>query len=129
MKAVVSYAGPGDLRPLYGATEGWVQNFITRFLNLPKGTTPEQNPSAYLDASPVHYLDDAPDVPVLLLQGTKDTIAPKAINEGFRDELVSRGRDVEMKEIDGATHALDGDDGGKESDAAMWAFFEARLKP
>ncbi len=129
VKAVVSYAGPGDLRPLYPATEGWVQGFITRFLNLPKGTTPEQEPARYLDASPVNYLDGAADVPILLIQGTKDTIAPKAINEGFRDELVSRNRTVEMKEIEGATHTLDGDDGGKEGDAAMWAWFEDKLKP
>lgn len=127
--AVVSYAGPGDLRPLYSGTEGWVQGFITRFLDLPKGTTPEQAPDAYFDASPVKYLDGAPDVPVLLIQGLKDTIAPPNVNQGFRDELVARNRTVEMLEIPGATHTLDGDDGGKEGDAAMWAWFEAKLQP
>ncbi len=127
--AVVSYAGPGDLRPLYAGTEGWVQGFITRFLHLPKGTTPEQAPDAYFDASPVKYLDDAPDVPVLLIQGLKDTIAPPNVNQGFRDALVARNRSVEMLELPNATHTLDGDDGGKESDAAMWAWFEAKLQP
>lgn len=129
VSAVVSYAGPGDLRPLYAGTEGWVQGFITRFLDLPKGTTPEAAPERYLDASPVKYLDGAPDVPVLLIQGLKDTIAPPNVNQGFRDELVRRNRTVELLELEGVTHTLDGDDGGKEADAAMWAWFEARLAP
>ncbi len=127
--AVVSYAGPGDLRPLYGATEGWVQGFITRFLDLPRGTAPEEAPERYLDASPVHFLDGAPDVPVLLIQGLADTIAPPLVNRGFRDELQARDRAVELLELPGVTHTLDGDDGGEEADAAMWAWFEARLTP
>lgn len=129
VKAVVSYAGPGDLRPLYSGTEGWVQGFITRFLDLPKGTKPEDANDTYLDASPVNYLDGAPNVPVLLIQGLKDTIAPPNVNQGFRDELVARNRTVEMRELPGVTHTLDGDDGGKEADAAMWAWFEDKLKP
>jgi acetyl esterase/lipase len=129
VRAIVSYAGPGDLRSLYPVTEGWVQGFITRFLALRAGTTPEQAPDAYLDASPVKYLDGARDVPVLLIQGLADTIAPPAVNQGFRDELVARGRRVELLEIDGASHTLDGDAAGDTADAAMWRWFEAELEP
>lgn len=123
--AVVSYAGPGDLRPLYPATEGWVKGFITRFLNLKEGTTPEQAPEAYLDASPIKYLDGAPDVPVLLIQGLKDTIAPPLVNRGFRDALLERSRTVEMVEIDGEDHSLE----SAAADDAMWSWFDRHLQP
>lgn len=127
--AAVSYAGPGDLRPLYDGTQGWVRGLITRFLDLKSGTTPADAPDAYFDASPVKYLDGAPDVPVLLIQGLKDEIAPPVVNEGFCDELRARNRTVEWLELPGVTHSLEGDDGGREADEAMWGWFGARLTP
>jgi acetyl esterase/lipase len=127
--AVVSYAGPGDLAALHSSTEWWIKPLVTRFLNLEDGTTPEQAPEVYASASPLSYVESAPrDVPILLLQGLKDPIAPPPLARDLLGALLAHGRTAALFEFKDTDHALEGTKESDQADERMWAWFGRHLQ-
>lgn len=83
IKAVVSFFGPTDLTELYKHPGNPGIPFL---LNALTGTTPSQNQSLYLQASPIHFVT-AQSPPTLLLQGGRDMLVPEAQPVLLRDKL------------------------------------------
>lgn len=83
IKAVVSFFGPTDLTELYKHPRNPGIPFL---LNALIGTTPTQNQSLYLQASPIHFVK-AQSPPTLLLQGGRDMLVPEAQPVLLRNKL------------------------------------------
>ncbi len=83
--AVVSYFGPTDLADLYThAPNPGIPYLLTSLT----GTTPVQNPDAYRQSSPVHFVSGNA-TPTLLLHGEKDDLIPASQSVLLRNKLQS----------------------------------------
>jgi len=82
IKAAVSLYGVYDLTTLYEQTETAIQVVLTNVM----GGIPALIPQNYHDASPVNYVT-AQSVPVFIMYGTEDKIAPPAQAQEFMLKL------------------------------------------
>lgn len=83
--AVISYFGPTDLVALYSQAPN---AGIPYLLNSLTGTTPNQNPDAYRQSSPVHFVNGG-SAPTLMLHGEKDDLVPPSQSVLLRNKLQS----------------------------------------
>jgi acetyl esterase/lipase len=74
-----------------------VKNFI--------GKTPEEDPAAYKDASPITFVDKK-TVPMLIYHGTADPLVPLDQSQRFYDRLKQEGIEVQMIKGEGEGHSL-----------------------
>lgn len=103
--AVISGAGPQDLRGRYGEHDA-----IVDFLGLPEAEAPER----YAAASPVtRARPDAP--PFLFVHGSDDWFVPIEQSRRMRDLLRAEGVDARLLELGGVGHLVGlGGDGGRQ---------------
>jgi len=72
------------------------------------GTTPQHDPGAFLDASPMSHIDDRDaGTPFLVVHGTVDNLVPVEQARRFAAQLREAGADVTYVELAGAPHAFD----------------------
>jgi acetyl esterase/lipase len=72
------------------------------------GTTPQHDPGAFLDASPMSHIDDGDaGMPFLVVHGTIDNLVPVEQSRRFVAQLRDAGADVTYVELAGAPHAFD----------------------
>lgn len=83
--AVISYFGPTDLADLYSNAPN---PGIPHLLSSLTGTTPLQNPDAYRQSSPVHFVTGNA-TPTLLIHGEKDDLIPPSQSVLLRNKLQS----------------------------------------
>lgn len=104
--------------PMYGAYElvetytGFRSRIGRRigawFGALVVGTTPEQDPGAWIDASPINHIGpEVRDLPFLVVHGTHDNLVPVEQARRFAAKLREVGADVTYVELAGAPHAFD----------------------
>jgi hypothetical protein len=80
---------------------GWVGAVVL-------GTTPDRDPGAFVDASPVAHVDPSDAAtPFLVVHGTVDNLVPVEQARRFADQLREVGCDVTYVELQGAPHAFD----------------------
>jgi acetyl esterase/lipase len=81
---------------------GWVGALVL-------GVTPDHDPGAYLDASPMAHIDghELRDTPFLVVHGTIDNLVPVEQARRFTTRLREAGGDVTYVELAGAPHAFD----------------------
>jgi acetyl esterase/lipase len=81
---------------------GWVGALVL-------GTTPDRDPGAYVDASPMSHVDghEVRDTPFLVVHGTVDNLVPVEQARRFTERLREVGADVTYVELAGAPHAFD----------------------
>ena len=92
--ALVGIAGPYDLQQ--GSRRVAYNLFGT-------GT---RDPDTWDEANPLTYADQRPDVPVLLIHGTGDSMVPITFTEDFAAALTDGGHDVTTEYSEGADHFL-----------------------
>ena len=99
--AVISAAGPQDLRPVDWAEA--VQDFM--------GGTADEMPERYDAASPIHHAGpDAP--PFLFLHGELDVFVDVDDSRRMQDELRAHGNDARLMTFPGGGHLLNPGTGG-----------------
>jgi acetyl esterase/lipase len=81
---------------------GWVGGLVL-------GVTPDRDPGAFIDASPMAHIDAAVvrDFPFLVVHGTVDNLVPVEQARKFTARLREAGADVTYVELHGAPHAFD----------------------
>jgi dipeptidyl aminopeptidase/acylaminoacyl peptidase len=68
---------------------------------------PDENPDAYLEASPIHYLDRV-QMPVMIHHGTRDESVPYWWSEELWHQMEDAGVDVTFWPYPGGGHGLGG---------------------
>jgi acetyl esterase/lipase len=68
------------------------------------GTRLEEDSAPWEAGSPYSYLDDNPDLKMLLIHGTDDDLVPIRSSELLADAAADAGLDVSLKELPGASH-------------------------
>jgi len=122
ISAVTSFYGPTDLSAL--VSESVVGGLAAEQL---LGGTPAQFPASYVAASPVdHVSTDAP--PMLLLDGTADTIVPIAQAEELASALTAAGVPNQLVAVEDAHHGFEFQPRGRDLVPQMLAFLEASWK-
>lgn len=61
-------------------------------------------PDTWLAVDPFALLTEPPPFPVLLIHGTDDRVAPPSMSVQLHDQLAELGADVDLIEIEGASH-------------------------
>ncbi len=69
------------------------------------GKTPEEDPAAYKDASPIAFVDKK-TVPMLIYHGTADPLVPLDQSQRLYDRLKKEGIEVQMIKGEGEGHSL-----------------------
>ncbi len=64
----------------------------------------ENDPAPWEAGSPYTYLEDNPEVSVLLLHGEEDQLVPVSSSELFADALTASGHDVSLELLAGGDH-------------------------
>ena len=64
----------------------------------------ENDPAPWEAGSPYSYLEDNPEVSVLLLHGEEDQLVPVSSSELFADALTASGHDVSLELLAGGDH-------------------------
>lgn len=100
VEAVVDFYGPTDLTALY-AQSAQDRPFLTTFL----GTTPDNDPATYRDASPIQHVAPG-DPPFLIFQGTADTANPLAQSTSFAQALHNAGVPAQLVPLPGVSHGF-----------------------
>ncbi len=95
VQAVCSYFGPADLTSLLG--ESMIENFI--------GTTLEEDPDAFLFASPIFYVS-ADDPPLLMLHGNMDMLVPVGQSKAMLAAYQKQNLDASLIVVKNAGHGL-----------------------
>ncbi len=117
VQAVVSSAGPIELKSLYEEAESASRQILLSFI----GGPPSQYPAEYAAASPVNYVTPG-DAPALIIHGSMDSSVV------VRQALII---DAKMTEV-GVEHTLIIREGGKHVDFSgeleAWNFLDAKLK-
>ncbi len=98
IKAVVDIYGPADLTTEYARNHP----LVTRFMAHPYSEAPE----LYIEASPVHYLDQN-DPPTMILQGTSDELVPYSQSDNLKRKLDSLGVPCVYYKLPLWPHAMD----------------------
>jgi acetyl esterase/lipase len=68
------------------------------------GTRLEEDPAPWEAGSPYSYLDDNPELRILLIHGDKDDLVPIESSELFAEAASDAGLDVTMEILPGASH-------------------------
>ena len=97
-KGVISLYGIHDLTLQAQRGHPFTEQFI--------GSTYEENPDAYRDASPVHHVDEN-DPPVLLIHGSLDGSVPVANSDALAARLDEAGVPCTFDRVEGWSHAMD----------------------
>lgn len=95
-----SLYGVGDLEALARDTH----KFESHYLESLVGPYPERR-DLYLERSPVHHTDRL-SAPMILLQGTEDTVVPPNQAQTMADAVAARGLDVELIMFEGERHGF-----------------------
>ena len=92
VKAVVSFFGPTDLKDLYNTqTNSLYKSLFAQLV----GGTPDNNPAAYQQSSPVHFVKSQ-SPPTLLLHGDKDFMVDVSQSQRLKTKLESSGVPVQL---------------------------------
>jgi acetyl esterase/lipase len=118
---VVNRYGPSDFTKSYGKSVD-----AAEVLPLWLGGNLETARQKHILSSPLNWVTPAA-APTLILHGTEDKYVAYEQALWMRDRLQACGVDVEMLTLEGAGHGFKGADAEK-ADAAMFAFFDKRLK-
>jgi acetyl esterase/lipase len=118
---VVNRYGPSDFTKSYGKSVD-----AAEVLPLWLGGNLETARQNHILSSPLNWVTPAA-APTLILHGTEDKYVAYEQAIWMRDRLQACGVDVEMLTLEGAGHGFKGADAEK-ADAAMFAFFDKRLK-
>lgn len=118
---VVNRYGPSDFTKSYGKSVD-----AAEVLPLWLGGTLETALKNHILSSPLNWVTPAA-APTLILHGTEDKYVAHEQGVWMRDRLKDVGVHVEMLTLEGAGHGFKGADAAK-AEAAMFAFFDARLK-
>jgi acetyl esterase/lipase len=102
VNAVISYAGPQDLRVSGPYTEAQAE-IVTNFL----GVFPGDSPTLAALASPIAHVD-ASDPPFLLIHGTSDGLVPFEQSRRMRLALQNAGAKATLVALENLTHAYVG---------------------
>jgi dipeptidyl aminopeptidase/acylaminoacyl peptidase len=95
VQAVCSYLGPTDLTSLLGET--MIKNFV--------GTSLQQDPDAFLRASPIYYVGAA-DPPLLMINGSMDMLVPVGQAKEMLEAYRKQGLDARLIVVKNAGHGL-----------------------
>jgi acetyl esterase/lipase len=126
VKAVVSMCGAGDPASVYETTDWWIKPYVTRFLALPDGAKVRDAPEVFADVSNLTYMGHGPRVPLLILQGTADTLVLPEVQRAFAVSAQLLGQEVHIESLEGAGHDIDATHRA-ESDELIWKWFGERL--
>lgn len=85
-KAVVSFFGPTDLTTLYNSTNPAIPLLLAGVT----GTTPALHPQAYIQSSPVSFVNSQ-SPPTMLLQGGTDPLVPPSQQLLLKEKLQAAG--------------------------------------
>ena len=91
--AFVGLAGPYDISQLGGLLAPMFGGTITEL------------PEVWAAGNPFSWIADAPDIPILLIHGDADRVAPLAFSEELTDALSAAGRGVSLEILPGRSHA------------------------
>ncbi|MEA3365474.1 MAG: alpha/beta hydrolase, partial [Candidatus Hydrogenedentes bacterium] len=119
VQAVVNFYGPYDLTADIAKESGDVKDFL--------GATYEENPNIYLEASPMHYLDEG-GPPTLIFHGTIDDVVPIEQSDRLAARLEELGISHEYLRFEGWPHTMDL--AGPVNERCRWfmyRFFEKHL--
>lgn len=109
IRCIVSLSTPCDFVDL-SCYEGEdlvrIQELLTGFL----GSTYDQNPSIYAEASPVTYIA-ASKIPVFMAHGEKDAVVPVIQADRYVARAMEAGMDIEYIRVRNGKHGLGSADG------------------
>ena len=123
VEAVVDFFGPTDLTAMVNEGTGGA-SAVVQFL----GSGPAQDPAAYAAASPVDRVTST-SAPVLILQGTADTIVPPSQSEELAAAYTAAGASDRLILIPGATHGFGLRVGGRDLVPDVVDFLRSNLAP
>lgn len=118
VQAVVAFFGPTDLTREYPPTS---KEIVRKFM----GGTKDEKLAEYKRASPITYVTPG-DAPMLLFQGTKDSLVPTEQATLMADALSSAKVPGRVELLIGADHGWAGKEIGRTFDATT-AFFDDKL--
>ncbi len=112
VQAVVNFFGPADMVAEFehqrkGRALAQLVRQDLRILEDLLGGTPDEQPAAYKDASPLTYVSRG-DAPMLILQGTHDLLVPYDQSVRLGVALARKGVPGRMELIFGAGHGWEG---------------------
>jgi acetyl esterase/lipase len=116
VEGVIDFYGPTDLAVL-AAQSPLAARAVVQFL----GGTPAQVPQSYADASPVDHVTAA-SPPMLILQGTADTLIPSDQPAALAAALSEAGVPERLIDVAGATHGFEFQPSGRELFPVILAF-------
>ncbi|NJP10180.1 MAG: alpha/beta hydrolase [Leptolyngbyaceae cyanobacterium RU_5_1] len=119
LQAVVNYYGPLDLRGGYQDPPSpdplKVRDILKTFI----GGTPDELPTQYQLASPIHFVRSGLP-PTLLVYGSRDHVVQAKFGRQLRDRLHASGNTAIMLEIPWAEHAFDAIFSGVSNQLALY---------
>ncbi|NKX93233.1 S9 family peptidase [Sanguibacter hominis ATCC BAA-789] len=95
-----SLYGVGDLEALARETHKHESHYLDSLV----GPYPERR-DLYVERSPIHHTDRL-SAPMILLQGTEDTVVPPNQAQTMADAVAARGLDVELILFEGERHGF-----------------------
>lgn len=101
IQGVVSYCPVVDMRDQYDFEQTHGRQMTQLFLN----ATPDENPQAYHDASPIHFID-ANTPPLWIAHGDKDTVVPVGATLDYTKMCHKHGVEVTTHIEAGASHTM-----------------------
>jgi acetyl esterase/lipase len=116
VEGVIDFYGPTDLAVLE-AQSPLAARAVVQFL----GGTPAQVPQSYVDASPVDHVTAA-SPPMLILQGTADTLIPPDQPAALAAALSEAGVAERLIDVAGAPHGFEFQPSGRKLFAVILAF-------
>jgi acetyl esterase/lipase len=119
VQAVVDFYGPTDLAAL-DAESPEAALAIEQFL----GGKPGRMPQTYADASPVDHVS-ATSPPMLILQGTADTLVTPDQSRVLANALTRAGVPNRLISVEGAPHGFEFEATGSKLDPVILAFLKA----
>lgn len=90
--AFVGLAGPYDISQLGGLLAPMFGGTITEL------------PEVWAAGNPFSWVADSPDIPILLIHGDADRVAPLAFSEALTDSLTAAGKGVSLEILPGRSH-------------------------
>ncbi|MBD3688820.1 S9 family peptidase [Nanchangia anserum] len=115
--AGVSHYGIADLKRLSEDTHKFESRYVYRLLGATDGDDPR-----FVERSPLAHVDTL-DAPLLLLQGTDDTVVPPNQTEMMVEALRARGVAASVEYFDGEGHGFIRDDSRRRAALAELAFY------